>query len=233
MKLLYASLCALFLVGSASANITVTGTGKVTYTPDQAHVTVGASSDGSTAAEAWQKNAELVKKMFDALKKLGLEAKDMKTSSVGVTPRYHYVKDQPPRLLGYTASYTLTLTVRDLDKVGPVLDRAVECGANRDVSIRFSVADPEKLLDQARARAVAEARKKAQLYVQGAGAVLGQVQSISEGSFSPWRDVRFEHMSKPAQGASLPIAAGEQEMNVNVTVTYGIVHTAGGMNAKS
>jgi uncharacterized protein YggE len=232
MNVLYASLCALVLAGSASANITVTGTGKVKYTPDLAHVTVGASSDGNTAAEAWQKNSELVKKIFDALKKLGLEARDMQTANVGVTPRYHYVKDQPPRLIGYTASYTLTLTVRDLDKIGTVLDRAVECGANRDVSIRFGVADPEKLLDQARTRAVADARKKAQLYVQGAGAVLGQVQSISEGSFSPWRDMRLEYASKAAS-AALPIAAGEQEMTVSVTLTYGIVHTAGTANVGS
>jgi uncharacterized protein YggE len=69
MKVLYASLCALVLAGSASANITVTGTGKVSYTPDLAHVTVGASSDGNTAAEAWQKNSELVKKIFESLKK--------------------------------------------------------------------------------------------------------------------------------------------------------------------
>jgi uncharacterized protein YggE len=122
--------------------------------------------------------------------------------------------------------------VRDLDKVGTVLDRAVECGANRDVNIRFSIADPDKLLDQARAHAVAEARKKAQLYVQGAGATLGQVQSISEGSFSPWRDVRFEYKAV-AQGAPPPISAGEQELSVSVTVTYGIVHTAGTMNVGS
>jgi uncharacterized protein YggE len=154
----------------------------------------------------------------------------MTTANVGVTPRYHHVKDQPPKLIGYTASYTLTLTVRDLDKLGTVLDRAVDCGANRDVSIRFGVADADKLLDQARARAVAEARKKARLYVQGAGAVLGQVQSISEGAFSPWRDVRFEFAGKSAMSAPLPIAAGEQEMSVSVTVTYGIVHTAGTAN---
>jgi uncharacterized protein YggE len=226
VKALYAGLCALVLAGSASANITVTGTGKVKYTPDLAYVSVGASSDGKTAAEAWQKNAELVRQIFDALKKLGIEPRDMTTANVGVSPRYHHVQDQPPKLIGYTASYTLSLTVRDLDKLGTVLDRAVECGANRDVSIRFGVADAEKLLDQARASAVADARKKAQLYVQGAGAVLGQVQTISEGSFSPWRDVRLEY-SKASPGAQLPIAAGEQEMSISVTLTYGIVHTAG------
>jgi uncharacterized protein YggE len=223
MKALYASLCALVLAGSASANITVTGTGKITYTPDIAYITVGASSEGKTAAEAWQKNADVVKKIFDALKKLGLDPKDMMTSNVGVQARYHHPKDEPPVLLGYTASYTLTITVRKLDQIGVVLDQAVESGANRDVSIRFGCSNPEKLLDQARARAVAEARKKARLYVEGAGGVLGQVQKIVEGTYSPWRQVRFEYMAKSAPG-SLPIAAGEQELSISVTVTYSILH---------
>jgi uncharacterized protein YggE len=225
MKALYATLCALVLAGSASANITVSGTGKITYTPDIGYITVGASSDGKTADEAWQKNAEIVKKMFAALEKLGIDRKDLKTAGLGVSPRYLYVKDQPPKLLGYTAGYTLAVTVRDLNKLGVVLDRVVECGGNRDMSIRFGCSDPEKLLDQARARAVAEARKKANLYVKGAGASLGQVLSISEGSVAAWPAFRYEHLMKAADGP-LPIAAGEQEMSVTVSVTYAIVHPA-------
>jgi uncharacterized protein YggE len=161
--------------------------------------------------------------MFEALKKLGLQPKDLKTAGLGVSPRYLYVKDQPPKLLGYTASYTLNLTVRDLNKLGVVLDQVVECGANRDMSIRFGCSDPEKLIDQARVRAVAEARKKAEIYVKGAGAALGQVLSISEGSVAPWSAFRYEHTMKAA-GGPLPIAAGEQELSVTVTVSYAIIH---------
>src|SRR5262249_26584810 len=139
--------------------------------------------------------------------------------------RYHYPKDQPPRLLGYTASYTLTVTVRDLSKLGQVLDSAVESGANRDMGISFGCADPEKLLDKARAAAVAEARKKAEIYVKGAGGALGQVLTISEGHSAPWRHVRYEHQ-KAARGDALPVAAGEQELSVSVTVNYAIVHVA-------
>jgi uncharacterized protein YggE len=223
MKTLYATLCALVLAGSASANITVTGTGKVTYTPDIGYASVGVSSDGKTAAEAWQKNAEIVKKLFTAMKELGLQERDLQTSGVGIHPRYLHVKDQPPKLLGYTADYTLTLTVRELNRLGSILDRAVECGANRNVNIRFGCSDPEKLLDQARARAVAEARKKADIYAKGAGAVLGPVASISEGSATPWRSVAYEHLAKAA--GPLPIATGEQEMSVSVTVSYGVAQT--------
>jgi uncharacterized protein YggE len=227
MKALLASVCALAFAGAASANITVTGTGKVTYTPDIAHVGVGASSEGKTASEAWQKNGEIVRKVFDALKKLGVAAKDIKTTGVSVSPRYHYAKNQPPKLLGYTASYNLTVTVRDLEKLGVVLDGVVAGGANGDVGISFGCSDPEKLLDQARTRAVREARKKAELYTQGAGAALGQVITISEGHTAPWRHFRYEHALKSAPDAPLPIAVGEQDMSVSVTVTYAIVHVAG------
>src|SRR5262249_22136477 len=103
-------------------------------------------------------------------------------------------------------------------------DGVVEGGANRDVGISFGCSDPEKLLDQARARAVAEARKKAEIYVKGAGGALGQVLTISEGHSAPWRQVRYEHQAGKAD--ALPIAAGEQEMSVSVTVIYAIVHPA-------
>lgn len=93
----------------------------------------------------------------------------MKTSSLAVNPRYVYPQHQPAKLVGYTATYNLALTVRDLARLGAVLDRVVEAGANRDVGITFGCSDAEKLLDQARARAVADARRKAEIYVKGAG----------------------------------------------------------------
>jgi uncharacterized protein YggE len=226
MKALLTCVCLLACSGIASANITLTGTGKVTYTPDLAYVSVGASSDAKTASEAWKRTAALVKKMFEALKRLGVDPKDVQTDTLGVTPRYLNVQDEPPHLLGYTANYNLTVTVRKMDLIGRVLDDLVECGANRDVSIRFGCSDPEKALDRARARAVAEARKKADLYVKGAGAALGQVLTISEDGGPHWRSYRFEVAQKMAD-APLPIATGRQEMSVSVTVTWAIAHTAG------
>jgi uncharacterized protein YggE len=224
LKAVLATLCTLVCAGLASANITVTGTGKVVYVPDLGIISAGVSTDARTAAEAWQANAVVVKKLFAALKRLGIDPKDVQTTGLGVSPRYVHRKDQEPLLVGYSASYNLSVKVRKLDQLGGVLDALVENGANRNVSISLGCADPEKLLDAARARAVAEARKKAEIYVRGAGAALGQVVTITEGSVSPWRHYRFEHLAK---AAPLPIAAGEQEMNVSVTVTYPIVHTAG------
>jgi uncharacterized protein YggE len=221
MKPVLATLVMLVCSGLASANVSVSGTGKITYVPDVGYVSVGVSSDGTTAAEAWQKNSEIVKKVFAALKELGIDPKDLKTANVSVTPRYVHPKDQEPRLVGYTVTYDLNVTVRKLDDLGHVLDRMVESGANRNVSIHFGCSDPEKMLDQARAKAVAEARKKAEIYVNGAGASLGQVVSISEGNVHPFPTYRFDSALE-AKAAALPIAAGEQELGVTVTVTWAI-----------
>lgn len=226
MKAFLTTFVMLACTGLASANVTVTGTGKVTYTPDLAHVTVGVSSDGKTAAEAWQKNAEIVHKLFAALKAYGIEPRDLKTTHLDVSPRYVQRKDQEPELVGYRVTYDLAVTVRKLDDLGRVLDGLVENGANRRMNIAFASADADRLLEQARRNAVADARRRADLYVTGAGAVLGQVLSISDGQAAPWRSLQYEHLAK-AGPAGLPIAAGEQEMTVSVTVTYAISHPAG------
>jgi uncharacterized protein YggE len=221
-KPVLATLTLLLSVGLASADITVSGQGKITYTPDIGYINAGVSSDGKTAAEAWEKNAEVVKKIFDALKALGIEPKDMKTTNLNVSPKYDYPKDKAPVLIGYTASYDLNVTVRKLDDMGKLLDGMVDSGANRNMSVSFGCSDPEKLLDEARLKAVQEARKKAELYAAGAGCGLGLVQSINEGQgYVPVR-YEFEAMAAPAAKDALAIAAGQQELSVTVTVVWSV-----------
>jgi len=223
MKAFLATMCTLMCVGAASANITVTGTGKVIYTPDLATLVLGVSSEGKSAAEAWDKNRKLVAKLFEVLKQNGIDPKDMKTSNLSVTPRY--VEKQKERILvGYLASYDLTIKVRKLDDLGAILDGMVDNGANRNVSLTFGYSDLDKLMDEARAKAVAEARKKAEIFVTGAGARLGHVLTINDGSYAPpyYQPMRFEHLAKADAPAALLIAAGEQELSVNVTVSYEI-----------
>jgi uncharacterized protein YggE len=208
----------------------VTGHGKIKYTPNVSYVTVTASSDATTAADAWHKNSEVVQRMFQVLADFGIDEKDFKTAGVRITPRYDHPKDKAPVLVGYTVSYDLAVTVRDLKKLGKILDRLVDAGANRGMQIAFGMDNPEELLDQARMAAVAEARKKADLYVRGAGASLGGVISISEGNQPVYRKFHYEHLAVPASGgqdSTLPIAAGQQELEVVVTVTYAINNNLG------
>jgi uncharacterized protein YggE len=223
MRTALATLCVLASSTLAWGNLTVTGTGKVSYVPDRAIIQAGVSSPGKTATEAWDKNREVVRALFEALRKQGIDARDMQTTGLQLTPNYEYPKGGPRRLVGYTASYNLTVKVRDLDRLGKVLDGLVESGANRNVGIRFDSSDLDKLLDQARLRAVQQARKKAELLASSAGAELGDVKAISEGHVPSFR---MHELMLPARGETkagdLPIAAGEQEVSVDVTLTYAL-----------
>jgi uncharacterized protein YggE len=221
MKALLATLVALLFAGLASANVSVNGTGKVTYVPNLVYVSVGASSDGKTAAEAWQKNAEVVKKLFEVLKTFGIDPKDMKTAGLNIAPRYVQHKDQEPELVGYTATYDLSVTVRKLDEAGRVLDALVDNGANRHMSLAFGHSDIEQMMNEARTKAAADARKKAELYVTAGGGSLGQLLSISEGqAFAP----QYFAYERAAKADGLSVAAGTQDLTVNISVVYAINH---------
>ncbi len=232
MNKLVASLVLLVGTGiaAASANeptpsISITGHGKVLYVPDMGYIHVGVSSDGVTAAEAWQKNQAIVKRIFDALKDLGLAEKDFKTTNLNVQPRYLHKKDQAPKFLGYTVTYDLVVTVRKLDQMGDLLDRMVDAGANRNMSISFACSNLDELMDRARAAAVADARKRASLYVTGASpsARLGDVLGISDTpNYPQGRMFPVDAMALREGAAGLPIAAGEQELSVTVTVRWAI-----------
>jgi uncharacterized protein YggE len=221
MKTALASVLALVFAGAAQANITITGNGKVTYVPNMAQVHVSVSSEALTAAEAWQKNAEIVKKMFAVLKDYGIEEKDFKTTDLNISPRYHQAKDKPAVLIGYVATYDLQITVRKLDKIGGILDQMVASGANRGMGVSFTHDRLEELMEEARLLAVSNARKRAENTVKAAGGTLGILVSINEGGPFVPHMYRFEHVPMSA-GANLPIAGGTQELGTSISLTYTI-----------
>jgi uncharacterized protein YggE len=222
MKAVLASLALVVFTGLASANVTITGTGKIVYVPDLGYIHAGVSNDGKTAEEAWQKTGDAVKKIFDALKKQGLDPKDMKTSGLNVSPKYVNYPYKEPELVGYTVSYDLQITVQKLADMGAILDGLVENGANRNMNISFGCSNIDKLMDEARVKAAAEARKNADLYVTAAGAQLGQVLAITDGSYMPQPILRYDALEAKSGARPLPIAAGQQELTVNVTITFAI-----------
>jgi uncharacterized protein len=204
-------------------SVTVTGTSKIVYVPDLGYIHVGVSSNGWTTAEAWKKNEEIVKKIFQELKKLGVEEKDFKTGNLSVQPRYSHKPKEEPKFLGYTVTYELNVTVRKLAQMGALLDAMVDAGANRDMSLSFGCSKMEELIEQARVKAVANARKRANLYVTGAGARLGDVLSISDSPYSlPHRHYPVDALALKEAKASLPVAAGEQETTISVSITWAI-----------
>ena len=161
--------------------VSVSATGSVAAEPDIAHVTAGVVAEADTAKEAIARNSAAMAKVVAGLKGAGIAARDLQTTSLNVEPRYTQAKDgKAATISGYRVSNQVRLTVRDVKKLGDVLDQAIAAGANQINRISFDVANAETIKDEARKQAMANARRRAELYVAAAGVKLGPVMRISE-----------------------------------------------------
>jgi uncharacterized protein YggE len=196
--------------------VTVTGEGMVAAVPDNAVIRIGVSSQGKTARAASDANAKDMGVVLAAIKESGIADRDIQTTSLSLQPLYDPNRTGGARLIGFQMNNHVTVKIRDMDKLSAVLDRAIAAGANEMSGIEFVVSEQAKLLDQARAAAVADARRKAELYANAAGMKVGRVMAISEeGAAPPSRS--FAPMAR-AGGAA--IAPGEQTLRAVVTVSY-------------
>src|SRR5262249_51467359 len=197
--------------------IIVTGDGSVSVPPDHAQVRSGVTTRAATVKEAAAANSKLMAAVLAALRDAGVAPKDIQTSQFSIRPVYAQEPRNEPKLTGYSVSNQVTVIVRDTAKVGDTLDRIIAAGATDAGNIAFLVDDPSKALDQARAAAIADARRKAEVYAKAAGTRLGQVEWITEASgFGPAVPLRGQGVS--AAGAAVPIATGEDTFAVTVTV---------------
>jgi len=209
----------------APRTISVTGLGEVTATPDIAHATVGVRTVAKTARAALSENSTTMAAVLDALRSRGIADRDMRTTNVSLHPRWRTeVMENGTRaqvLTGYEAANLLRVTCRDLSKLGELLDALAGAGANEMRGISFDIDDKGKLMDEARAIAVRNARVKAQLYAREAGVSLGAVLSISEAGVSTPTH-RNRAMAEMAVAASVPIAEGELTVSASVSMTFAI-----------
>jgi uncharacterized protein YggE len=210
------------LAGAAAADVTVTGEGKIKARPNIATVDVAVVTDASTAADALQANSESMRKLLETLKAFGIDERDIQTVRLNVSPRYSHPKEGEPQLLGYTASHELSVRVRNLGELGKVVDQLVVSGANRVSGVTFGYDNPQELLDQARVKAMEDARRKAELYAKAAGVSLGRVKVISEVQVTPPQLYRMELAAGAKVGDGVPFALGEQEFTAHITVVYAI-----------
>jgi uncharacterized protein len=156
--------------------IIVSGNGEATKAPDVAYLTLGVEADGATASEALRKNSAQMEATIKTLRDAGVEKKDIQTSNLSVGARYDYSREgAAPRLIGYQATNTVSVKLRNLEKAGGVIDKAVSAGSNRLDSISFGFADPKPLMNEARRAAVLDARDRAGLYAEAAGVKLGRM----------------------------------------------------------
>lgn len=205
--------------------LSLTGIGEIFARPDMALINSGVVTEADTAREALDANNAAIAAVIAAMKEAGIEAKDIQTSGFGVQPRYRYPKssdgNESPKIVGYTVTNAVTVRVRDLAKLGGVLDKAVTVGANQMNGIDFVVSDADKRLDEARALAVKDATRKAEIYAKAAGVKLARIRSISESAgYAP---VPRKAMAMRAEAASaVPVEAGEQSLTVEVAMTWEI-----------
>ena len=195
--------------------VTVTGEATVAIAPDMATIRVGVTSQGKSAREASETNGKQMTGVLAALKGAGIADRDVQTSSLSLQPQYDPNKSGAARLLGFQATNQVTVKIRAIDTLPDVLDRAIGAGANEMSGIEFVVSEQSKLLDQARTEAIADARRKAELYAKAAGAKVGSVVAITEeGSAPPPR------LMQAMRAGAAPVAPGEQTLRAVVTVSY-------------
>jgi uncharacterized protein YggE len=199
--------------------VSVTGEATVSVAPDQAQIDGGVTSDARTAREAAEANNAAMGKVLQALKGAGIEEKDFQTSRLSLQPQYAPNRTGPSPVTGYRASNRVTVRVRDVSKVAGVIDVLVGAGANDIGGINFTVSQPSKHLDDAREKAVADARRKAEIYARAAGVTLGEPLSISEeGAPAPL----FRGKMAAPMAAGAPVAQGEETLSVTVSVSWAI-----------
>jgi uncharacterized protein YggE len=199
--------------------ISVTGEATVSVPPDQAQVDAGVTSDAKTAREASDANSAAMGKVLMALKGAGIEEKDYQTSRLSLQPQYPPNRSGPAPVVGYRAGNRVTIRVRDVTKIANVIDTLVGAGANDIGGINFIVSQASKLLDDARTQAVADARRKAEIYAKAAGVTLGAPLSISEEGAAP-RPVFRAKLA--AEMAAVPVAQGEETLSITVNVSWAI-----------
>jgi uncharacterized protein YggE len=166
-----------------------------------------------------------MEKVLASLKASGIEAKDIQTSNFMINPRYQYDQTnvQPPKLVGYDVSNTVTVSVKKLDSLGAVLDKVVSDGSNQVNGVTFALADDETLKDEARKLAVADAERKAKLYADAAHITLGQIMSVSEGNYQPPQPIFYgKAVRADAAASAVPIAEGEQTVAIDVGIVWEI-----------
>ena len=218
-RLLVTLLILLPVAAAAEPVITVTGQGEVTAAPDIATVSVGVEVSAPRADEALALNAARMAEIFAAIAAAGIDRKDVQTSQISLNPQWDSQTksyDEPLRITGFLATNIVSVRLRDIGRLGTVLDSLTATGANRIQGIGFGLADPRPQIDQARELAVQDALRKASLYAAAAGLRLGPILSIDEGGgTAPPPAYRMEAMLE-----ATPVAEGEVSYSAAVTMRF-------------
>jgi len=197
----------------------LSATGEAHVAPDIATITLGVQTDAPSAAEALRQNRAQMTATLAALKAQGVREKDIQTSGLSLNPQYVFQTGEPRRLTGYQAVTNVSVTVRDLSRLGAAVDAVVAAGANQVRGVAFSLADPQVAEDQARRAAVKALQAKAALFAEASGYRLDRLVALSDASvMNPIRPLGVPIARM--QAVSTPVEPGELDVSATVTATY-------------
>ncbi|MDO9222669.1 MAG: SIMPL domain-containing protein [Caulobacter sp.] len=243
MKALFraAAVGALILAGSAGAaaaqseaaaaesvfratTLDLTAYGETRVRPDMATISLGVVAEAPTAAEALRLNAVKMNQVIAALKKAGIADRDLQTSGLGLSPQYVYAENLPPKLTGYQVSNQVTITVRDLTRLGQTVDASVNAGATNVGGIAFGLRDSAAAETAARIEATKGLRAKADLYATAMGYRVARLVTLSEGGgYSPPSPVPMLAMARMDKAESTPVEAGEVRVRIDINARFELV----------
>ncbi len=206
----------------AGTRLDINATGEVTRVPDLAVITAGVVTRSATAGGAIQQAATRMGRVRDALRQAGIADRDIQTSNISLEPQYTYANNQPPKLNGYAATNQLSIRFRDIENTGKILDALVAQGANQINGPNLTIDKPEAALDEARAKAVAAGRARADLYARSLGMRVVRLVSVNEsgGSYAVPPPMPMYARAEAAQAADTKLDAGEQKLQINVAMTF-------------
>lgn len=204
----------------APRQISVSGLGQVAATPDMATITLGVTNEAPEAADAMAATSAAVTQILNRLDGMGLAARDVQTQRFSLNPIWsnrNYDAGKPAKITGFQASNMVMVRIRDLDKLGDILDAVIADGANNFNGLQFSVQDPKPLIKAARQAAVEDAIERAKVLAQTAGVELGPILSMSEQGGRP-----MPMMMSAMRESSVPVAAGEVMLEASVQMVFQI-----------
>ena len=214
--------------------VSFSGEGRVAAKPDVAVIELAIVTQATTSKEAQDANSKKSQAVVNFLKKGGVADKDIKTLNYNIYPQYIYprplngelypvpINGGGPKISGYQVNESLEVKIRNLDKVSEILDGVVAAGANQVGQLTFKIDDPEKLKSEARAKAIADAKKKANELKGEVGIRLGKIVNFSEGFSGYPGPIMYEAQALSKDGGGPSVPSGENEITVNVTLTYQI-----------
>lgn len=213
--------------------LTVVATGSVTAPPDTAFVTLGMDTAGKSLTEAQRQNSAAIQKVMERLRELKFDKERIQTAAFTVSPQYKpppkrpsEAPPAPPEIVGYSISNTITIEVRDVEKVGTVIEEVLAAGANHFHGLRWALRDEQQARLNALKIAAGEAREKATALSQAVNVKLGRLMNVTEGSrvVAPMPRVGRAMAAMEGAGVEVPISSGEMKVEATVTLIYEITH---------